>query len=98
LAGAAPALSDALHPDLGLPGLRRGRLWLNLVERLFAELTNRRLRRGIFRSIADLQAAINRYLREHNRAPKPFVWTKSADTIIRKYERAKGNLPSRAGH
>jgi transposase InsO family protein len=70
----------------------------NLVERLLAELTNKRLRRGIFRSIADLQAAINRYLRERNRAPKPFVWTKSADTVIFKYERAKGNLSSRTGH
>ena len=72
--------------------------WLNLIERLFAELTNQRLRRGIFRSIADLQAAIKRYLRERNRAPKPFVWTKSADTILQKYQRAQGNLSSRAGH
>ena len=72
--------------------------WLNLVERLFAELTNKHLHRGIFRSVADLQATINRYLRERNRAPKPFVWTKSADTIIHKYERAKGNLSSRTGH
>ena len=82
-------------------GAGRGRLpasWLNLVERLFAELTNQYLRRGIFRSIADLQAAINRYLRERNHVPKPFVWTKRADTIIRKYERAKGNLPLREGH
>jgi hypothetical protein len=72
--------------------------WLNLVERLFAELTNQRLRRGIFRSVAELQAAINRYLRERNRAPKPFIWTKSAGTIIRKHEWAKGNLFLRTGH
>ena len=52
--------------------------WLNAVETFFSALTRRRLRRGVFHSIADLQAAINRYLREHNDDPKPFVWTKSA--------------------
>jgi transposase len=91
----------ARHPRFHMHFTPTSASWLNLVERLFAELTNKRLRRGIFRSIADLQATINRYLRERNRAPKPFVWTKSADTIIRKYEkyeRAKGNLSSRTGH
>ena len=60
--------------------------WLNAVETFFSALTRRRIRRGVFHSIADLQAAINRYLREHNDAPKPFVWTKSADTIFAKLE------------
>ena len=86
------------HPRFHMHFTPTSASWLNLVERLFAELTNRRLRRGIFRSIADLQATINRYLRARNRTPKPFVWTKSADTIIRKHERAKGNLSLRAGH
>src|SRR3954468_3380982 len=72
--------------------------WLNMVERLFADLTCRRLRRGCFRSVAELKSAIRRYLNDRNAAPKPFVWTKGADTIIRKYERAKRNLISRAGH
>ena len=66
-----------------------------MVERLFADLTCRRLRRGCFRSVTELKSAIRRYL---NAAPKPFIWTKGADTIIRKYERAKRNLISRAGH
>jgi len=66
--------------------------WLNMVERLFADLTCRRLRRGCFRSVAELKSAIRRYLNDRNAAPKPFVWTKGADTIIRKYERAKRNL------
>ena len=88
----------ARHPRFRMHFTPTSASWLNLVERLFAELTNKRLRRGIFRSIADLQAAINHYLRERNRAPKPFIWTKSADTIICKYERAKGNLSLRAGH
>jgi transposase len=86
------------HPRFHLHFTPTSASWLNLVERLFAELTNNRLRRGIFRSVAELQATINRYLRERNRAPRPFVWVKSADTIIRKHEKAKGNLFLRAGH
>ena len=56
--------------------------WLNAVETFFSTLTRRRLKRGVFRSIVDLQAAINRYLAEHNQAPKPFTWTRSADDIL----------------
>jgi transposase len=55
--------------------------WLNAVETFFSALTRRRLRRGVFRSVAELQAAINRYLKEHNDDPKPFVWTKSTEAI-----------------
>jgi hypothetical protein len=46
-----------------------------------------RIRRGVFRSIADLQAAIKAYLAEHNASPKPFVWTKSAKAILAKLDR-----------
>ena len=56
--------------------------WLNAVEGFFAKLTKRRLKRGVFRSVADLQAAINRFLEEHNQIPKPFVWTADPDKII----------------
>ena len=49
--------------------------WLNAVETFFSALTRRRIRRGSFRSIVDLQAAINRYIDEHNDEPKPFTWT-----------------------
>ena len=49
--------------------------WGNAVETFFAALTRRRLQRGVFHSLVDLQAAINRYLGEPNRRPKPFVWT-----------------------
>ena len=48
--------------------------WINAVEGFFAMPTKRRLKRGVFRSITDLQAAINRFLEEHNEKPKPFVW------------------------
>src|SRR6516164_9792042 len=56
--------------------------WINLVERWFAELTNKRIRRGVFRSVKELEAAIREYIDVHNEDPKPFVWTKSADQIL----------------
>lgn len=56
--------------------------WINLVERWFAELTNRRIRRGVFRSVKELEAAIRRYIDVHNEEPKPFVWTRTADQIL----------------
>jgi transposase len=61
--------------------------WANAVEGFFATLTRRRLQRGVFHSLVDLQAAINRYLGEHNRKPKPFVWTADPDRIIEKVNR-----------
>ena len=61
--------------------------WLNAVENFFSVLTRRRLKRGVFKSIVDLQAAIKRYLDEHNADPKPFVWTKPADVILAKVSR-----------
>jgi len=61
--------------------------WLNAVENFFSKMTRQRIRRGVFRSVADLQAAINAYLADHNTNPKPFVWTKSADDILAKLDR-----------
>ena len=61
--------------------------WLNAVENFFSVLTRKRIRRGSFHSIVDLQAAIKRYLAEHNASPKPFVWTKSASAILAKLDR-----------
>jgi transposase len=66
--------------------------WLNAVETFFSALTRRRLRRGSFRSIVDLQAAINRYIAEHNDDPKPFVWTKPADQILAKLNRLNASV------
>jgi len=62
--------------------------WLNAVENFFSKMTRQRIRRGVFRSIADLQAAINAYLVEHNASPKPFVWTKSTEAILAKLDRS----------
>jgi transposase len=56
--------------------------WMNLVERWFAEITNKRIRRGIFRSVKELEAAICEYLDVHNESPKPFTWTRTADEIL----------------
>ena len=61
--------------------------WLNAVENFFSKITRQRIRRGVFRSVVDLQAAINAYLADHNANPKPFVWTKSAETILAKLDR-----------
>ena len=59
---------------------------LNAVERFFAELTQKLLRRGVFRSVLDLIAAIDDYLEEQNQQPKPFICTKTADQILEKLE------------
>src|SRR6195256_3347850 len=61
--------------------------WLNAVEGFFAKLTKRRLKRGVFRSIVELQAAINRFLAETNADPKPFVWTAHPDRVIAAVQR-----------
>ncbi len=68
--------------------------WLNAVEGFFAKLSKRRLKRGVFRSIVDLQAAINRFVREHNTEPKPFVWTADPDRIIAAVKRGHQTLDS----
>ncbi len=60
--------------------------WLNQVERFFAEITERRLRRGVFKSVEDLERAIEAYLAERNASPKPFRWTATADLILRRVE------------
>jgi transposase len=61
--------------------------WINAVESFFSALTRRRLRRGDFTSITDLQPAINRYIAEHNNSPRPFVWTKPAKAILTRLNR-----------
>jgi transposase len=68
--------------------------WLNMVERFFAEITRNRIRRGAFKSVAELKSAIMDYLEHHNANPKPFIWTKSAGEILEKVARAKQALES----
>ena len=72
--------------------------WLNAVEGFFATLTKRRLKRGVFRSVADLQAAINRFLDEHNQQSRPFAWTADPDKIIAAVRRGHQVLNSIHSH
>ncbi len=66
--------------------------WLNAVESFFSAMTRRRLRRGVFHSLVDLQAAIKRYLAEHNAAPKPLAWTATPARIIAKLEQVNASV------
>jgi transposase len=70
------------HPEYHLHFTPTSGSWLNMVEPFFAEITEKRIRRGAFRSVAALEQAIRGYLEEHNRDPRPFVWTADADLIL----------------
>jgi transposase len=71
--------------------------WLNQVERFFALLTERQIRRGIYRSVAALKSAITAFIEQHNANPRPFHWTKSADDILASIERfCVYNTPAKA--
>jgi len=72
----------ARHPRFHLHFTPTGASWLNLVERWFATLSEKQIRRGAHRSTRELEAAIRHYLAVHNEDPKPFVWTKTADQIL----------------
>ncbi len=76
------------HPDYQLHFTPTSSSWLNQVERFFAEITTKRIRRGAFRSVAALERAIREYLDHHNENPKPFVWTADADLILNRVKRA----------
>ena len=66
--------------------------WLNMVERFFRDITEKRIRRGVFRSVPELVTAIEDYIQNHNRAPKPFIWTAKASDILEKVTRARRTL------
>ena len=83
-----------LHPRFVFHFTPTSCSWLNAVETFFSRLTRRRLRRGVFRSIIDLQAAINRFIEGHNAEPKPFVWTAEPDTVLGKVTRGIQALQS----
>lgn len=85
------------HPRFHLHFTPTGGSWLNLVERWFALLTEKQLRRGVHRSTRELQDAIRSYLDHHNRNPKPFIWTKTADQILESVARFYKRI-SNSGH
>ena len=70
------------HPRFYLHFTPTSSSWLNLVERWFAELTNRKLRRSAHRSVTELETDIRKWINEWNKNPRPFIWTKTADEIL----------------
>jgi transposase len=79
-----PAIHQWLlkHPRFYLHFTPTSSSWMNLVERWFAELTNRKLRRSAHRTVTELETDIRKWINEWNKNPKPFVWTKTADEIL----------------
>jgi len=86
------------HPRFKLHFTPTSASWLNLVERFFAEITSRRIRRGSYSSVDDLKAAIYDYLAQHNEKPKPFKWTKTAEDILTRERRALDKLDEIRGN
>jgi transposase len=82
----------AKHPRFHLHFTPTSASWLNQVERFFGLITQERIRRGVFTSVPQLEAAIHDYLDHHNAHPKPFVWTKSAEEILAKVTRGRKTL------
>lgn len=85
----------AKHPRFHMHFTPTSASWLNMVERFFRDITEQRLRRGVFTSVPELVAAIDDYIAHHNVKPKPFIWTKSARDILQKVIRANSRLSSK---
>lgn len=85
----------ARHPRFHVQYTPTSSSWLNMVERFFRDLTQRRLRRGAFHDVEDLITAIEGYVDQHNRQPKPFIWTATANDILAKVSRARAVLDKR---
>lgn len=86
----------AKNPRFHLHFIPTSSSWLNLVERWFGAITAERIRRGVFKSVAELERAIYDYIKHNNANPKPFVWTKSANDIIVKVNRGRAALKNAA--
>jgi transposase len=80
------------HPRFHVHFIPTSSSWLNLVERWFREITDKRIRRGTFRNVNQLIAAIQEFIQTHNQSSKPFVWTAQADAILAKVARARATL------
>jgi transposase len=77
------------HPRFHVHFTPTSSSWLNMVERFFRDLTQHRLKRGVFRDVEELITAIDEYVDRHNQKPKPFIWTASANDILEKVKRAR---------
>ena len=80
------------HPRVHLHFTPTSSSWLNQVERFFAEITDKAIRRGVFRSVRELEEAITAFLAHRNEHPKPYTWTASVEAIMEKVERARTSL------
>jgi len=80
------------HPRFHIHFTPTSSSWLNVIERWFRDITQQRIRNGVFRSVAELEAAIEDYIEHHNANPKLFVWTKKAEDILEKVARARKAL------
>jgi len=92
-----PAVQEwlAKHPRFNMHFTPTSASWLNMVERFFRDISENRLRRGVFTSVPELVSAIDEYIAHHNTNPKPFIWTKSARDILQKVIRANSRLSSK---
>lgn len=81
MAQTQPALPHALYPNSSS--------WLNLIERWFRNLTDERIRRGVFRSVDALITEISSYIDHHNQDPKPFVWTATPERLVQKFRHSR---------
>ena len=80
------------HPRFHMHFTPTSSSWLNMVERFFRDITDKRIRRGVFKSVAELETGINEYIAAHNIKPKPFIWTAKASDILAKVTRARAIL------
>jgi transposase len=80
------------HPRFHMHFTPTGASWLNMIERFFRDLSTNRIRRGTFASVHELIAAIESFIAQHNRQPKPFIWTAKATDILEKVKRAREKL------
>lgn len=85
----------AKHPRFHMHFTPTSASWLNMVERFFRDISENRLRRGVFTSVPELVTAIDEYIAHHNTNPKPFIWTKSARDILQKVIRANSKLSAK---
>ena len=85
----------ARHPRFHMHFTPTSASWLNMVERFFRDLTQNRLRRGVFHDLEELIMAIGTYIDRHNESPKPFIWTARATDILEKVKRARRTLNKR---
>jgi len=82
----------AKHPRFHMHFTPTSASWLNMVERFFRDITDKRIRRGVFTSVPELEVALNEYIAAHNDNPKPFIWTAKASDILAKVTRARAAL------